>query len=119
LTRDHTLAQALADVGQIDQDDVGTHRLRHVLTKAIGSNCGKIEVEVKHLKLTDGDRLLLCTDGLSDVVEDAMIADVLSRFEDSAGACRALVDLALDRGGKDNVTVTLGRYMLPDEPDVA
>jgi serine/threonine protein phosphatase PrpC len=117
LTRDHTLAQALADVGQIDQEDVGTHRLRHVLTKAIGSNAGRIEVQVKHLTLADGDRLLLCTDGLTDLVEDAKIADVLNRFEDSAGACRSLVDLALERGGKDNVTVALGRYSLPDDPD--
>jgi serine/threonine protein phosphatase PrpC len=115
LTRDHTLAQALADVGQIEPDEVGTHRLRHVLTKAIGSNAGRVDVEVKHMKLVDGDRLLLCSDGLTDLVDDAKIGDILGRFQDSAGACRSLVDLALERGGKDNVTVVLGRYSVPEE----
>jgi PPM family protein phosphatase len=63
--------------------------------------------------LTDGDRLLLCTDGLTEMVDDATIATELGRQTSSAEACRALIDLALDRGGKDNVTVVVADYRIP------
>jgi PPM family protein phosphatase len=116
LTRDHTTAQALADAGWIAPEEVATHRLRHVLTRSLGGRGGNVEVEVQHSQLADGDRLLLCTDGLTEMVPDARIAEVLARTEPSQEACGALVDLALDAGGKDNVTVVLARYSIPDPP---
>jgi protein phosphatase len=114
LTRDHTMAQALADAGWIGPEEVARHRLRHVLTRVLGRGDGHIEVEIQHMKLADGDRLLLCTDGLSDMVSDEQIAAVLARTEGSEDACRALVDLALAAGGRDNVTVVLANYAMPD-----
>jgi PPM family protein phosphatase len=114
LTRDHTLAQALADHGRIPARDVASHRYRHVLTQAIGIRGAGGEPDVRRLQLTDGDRLLLCTDGLTEMVDDATIAAVLGRPNSSAEACRALIDLALDRGGKDNVTVVVADYRLPE-----
>jgi protein phosphatase len=113
-TRDQTLAQALADMGQIAQEEVPTHRLRHVLTQVIGGQRGHVQAEIQHLQLADGDRLLLCTDGLTEMVDEAAITDVLRRVESSAEACRVLVDLALERGGKDNVTLVLARYTIPE-----
>jgi len=67
------------------------------------------------MRLEQGDRLLLCSDGLTDMVTDAQIARVLTRIQRSDQACRALVDLALEAGGKDNVTVVSARYSFPEE----
>jgi protein phosphatase len=112
LTRDHTWAQGLADAGVIRPEEAATHHLRHVLTNALGARMDKISVEARRLQLQDGDQVLLCTDGLTDMVSDAAVAEVLGRQLPAAAACRALVDLALQAGGKDNVTVVLGRYRL-------
>jgi serine/threonine protein phosphatase PrpC len=115
LTCDHTIAQSLADVGAIRPEEVATHPLRHVLTNVLGGKGERVRVECRELKLVDGDLLLLCTDGLTDLVPDAAILEVLRRGKTAADTCRALVDLALDSGGKDNVTVILGRYHIPHE----
>jgi protein phosphatase len=115
LTCDHTMAQCLADVGAILPEEIATHPLRHILTNALGGKGGKLRVECHELRLEDGDQILLCTDGLTDLVPDAAIREVLQRNTMAADACRAMVDLALKAGGKDNVTVALGRYHIPQE----
>ena len=116
LTRDHTLAQEMADHGQISARDVASHRYRHVLTHAIGIREAGSEPEIRRLRLADGDRLLLCTDGLTDMVDDATIAAEMRRQVSSGEACQSLIDLALDRGGKDNVTVVVAGYRIPPGP---
>jgi protein phosphatase len=113
ITHDDTMAQALADAGAIDPEEVSTHRLRHVLTQAIGAHGGSLRIHVQYRELQDGDRFLLCTDGLSDLVDDATIAGVLAAQATSEAACRALIDLALERGGVDNVTVIIAGYRMP------
>lgn len=114
LTRDQTQAQLMADIGIIQQNEVAHHRLRHVLTSALGGGEKEIRAEIQRLKLADGDRLLLCTDGLTDMVDDKAIGECLAREDRSQEACRLLVDCALENGGKDNVTVVLARYSIPD-----
>jgi protein phosphatase len=114
LTVDQTHAQMLANEGLIRQQDVGRHRLRHVLTSALGCSQSHVPVEIERSTLVDGDRLLLCSDGLTDMVEDDEIAAILERERRSEEACRLLVDRALANGGKDNVTVVLARYSIPD-----
>ena len=113
LTRDHTQAQRLADAGVLTREEVATSRLRHVLTQALGMEDPALEVEMAQLQLLPGDRLLLCTDGLNDMVDDATIASVLSRRQPPAVTCKSLVDLALERGGRDNVTVIVADYAAP------
>ncbi len=110
LTRDHTMAQFLADTGAIRPEEIARHPMRHVLTAAIGTQGGKAEVELERVRLADGDQILLCSDGLTDMVSDAAIAETLRQSDSAAGACEALVNQALEGGGKDNVTVALGRY---------
>lgn len=102
-TRDQTLAQDMIDAGA-DPEEV--RRFRHLLTNSLGGHEQHIGAEVIHGQLEHGDRLLLCTDGLSDMVDDADIATVLANAEPQA-ACDQLVQLALDNGGKDNVTVAV------------
>lgn len=113
LTHDHTAAQALADIGAISPEDVSTHRLRHTLTSCLGGEAGKVEMEIRHVRLMDGDRLLLCSDGLTDMVTEPEIAEALRATLESAQTCQTLVDLALQKGGKDNVTVVMARYSIP------
>ena len=78
-----------------------------------------MKADVDHYILDDGDRVLLCTDGLNDMVEDEEIAAILDRHPAPADACDALIALALERGGKDNVTVVVARYQLEDEQSPA
>jgi serine/threonine protein phosphatase PrpC len=113
LTRDHTVAQALAAAGYLELDQVESHRQRHVLTRVVGSSGGDVEVDVEHLHLMDGDRVLLCTDGLTDMVPDETIAAILNATWASADACQALLERALAAGGADNVTMALARYTVP------
>ena len=110
VTRDHTLAQEYADLGMISQEEVATHRLHHVLTRAVGSHDQTPEADFHHLRLSPGDRLLLCSDGLTDMADEAQITAVLERHARSESACRALVDLALAGGGRDNVTVIVAAF---------
>jgi len=114
LTSDQTVAQVLADAGVIRPEDVSTHHARRVLTGAITAGGERAEVELHHVRLADGDQLLLCSDGLTEMVTDSTIATVLRRRGAAADACRALVALALEAGGLDNVTVTLARYRIEE-----
>jgi serine/threonine protein phosphatase PrpC len=84
-----------------------------VLTNCLGGPEG-VKADVDHYLLDDGDIVLLCTDGLNDMVKDEEVADLLDRHPSPPDACDALVALALERGGKDNVTVVVARYSLDD-----
>lgn len=113
LTHDHTFAQSLADQGIIAQREVALHRLRNVLTRVLGNTEQFVEPDLLNFTLQDGDTLLLCTDGLTDMVDEELIQASLDRDEDSKMICRRLVDQALEAGGKDNVTVAVARYQFP------
>jgi protein phosphatase len=114
LTRDHTVAQALADAGHIKQEDVRKHPKRNTLTNYLGGHKGKIKADVRWLRLEHGDRLLLCSDGLSDMVGDPEIARSLAAHHDPGTAAIDLQQLALENGGKDNITVVVAAYSFPD-----
>jgi len=111
LTTDHTLAQALIDAGVANRDDPASRSMRHVLTAAVGSLGEQIDPQVQRFELSGGDRLLLCTDGLTEMVDDETIAQVLDEAKSAQGACQDLVDLALAGGGTDNVTVVLAHFI--------
>lgn len=119
LTTDHTVGQALVDAGLVAPGSVEAKRRKHVLTNVLGGPVAGITVDVQRRTLADGDCLLVCTDGLSDFVEDSEIAEVLSRQDHPTATCKALLELALSRGGKDNVTIVVGRYTItPGDDDL-
>ena len=105
ITRDHTMAQEFEDAGMVPPGESLDPRLRNVLTRAVGGPDVDIEGDIHHRQLAPGDRIMMCSDGLTGMATDAEIADILAVARTSEGACRALVDLALERGGRDNVTV--------------
>ena len=113
LTHDQTMAQSLADAGAIAQKDVEHHPSRHVLTSAIATRGAFAQVELKHFRIEDGDRLLLCSDGLTEMISEDTLAQVLREGEPATKTCQRLVDLALEAGGKDNVTVIVAGYRIP------
>jgi len=113
LTKDHTLAQALIDAGITTRDQPDQHRTRHVLTAALGSLGKPTDPQVQRIDLMNGDQVLLCTDGLTEMVKEDVICSALLEADTSASACQTLVDLALAGGGTDNVTVVLARYEFP------
>ena len=116
LTRDQTLVQTLVDLGELTPEGASSHPLRHVLTHALGLHQGRVSVEAQRCKLRDGDYLLVCTDGLTEMVRNEQISQLLLRGLPAKDDCQSLVDLALQNGGKDNVTVALARYSLPAKP---
>lgn len=112
LTRDQTMVQLLLERGAIEPEDVARHPMRHLLSGVLGTKGKPIDVELRFLALEDGDQVLLCSDGLTEMVKDAAIADALAGAPSAEIASRRLVDLANQNGGKDNVTVVVSRYQI-------
>jgi protein phosphatase len=110
ITKDHTFAATLAENGVLSDEDVARHPLRHVLTQAIGSPHGSVDVELHVVRLEEGDRLLLCSDGLTHGVPEPAIERAMNDHPEPAEACAELERLALEAGGEDNITVVIGRY---------
>jgi PPM family protein phosphatase len=103
ITHDHTLVQSLVDEGRISADDVSTHPQRSLLLRALdGRSAAEPDLSV-HESLAD-DRYLLCSDGLSGVVSDETLREVLATITDPDSATRELIELAIAGGGPDNIT---------------
>ena len=102
--------QELVERGVVKPEEVGTHRLRHVITNVIGGTESGVKPQVIRRPLLAGDVVLLCSDGLTDMVPDEQIAAVLRAEADPQRACDRLVADAYAAGGRDNVTVVIARY---------
>ena len=107
LTTDQTMAQAMVDSGAMTRDSAEASPLRHVLVSALGSS--QVDPQVSVHGLERMDVMLLCTDGLTKHVSDDEIRDYMLRAASSESICQSLIDLALERGGQDNVTVVMGK----------
>jgi protein phosphatase len=110
LTRDHTLVGELVEKGLIQPEDAGAHPYRHVITNVVGGPKAGLHAEVHRMTLQAGDMIVTCTDGLTGMVPDAQIATVLQGAATPRAASEELVRLALEQGGRDNVTVIVARY---------
>ena len=106
VTEDHTLVARMVREGRLSEEEAHRHPQRSVITRALGVD-DEVDVDVSTVNLEDGDRVLLCSDGLSSMVPDKAIAEVLAAEADPQSAADRLVDLALDAGGEDNVTVVV------------
>jgi PPM family protein phosphatase len=106
LTKDHTVVQRLVDEGRLTQIEAGMHPQRSILTNALGVD-EEIRVDEDTVEVRPGDRLLLCSDGLTGMIDDGRIIEILDAHEDPQDACDALVDAANEAGGQDNVTAVI------------
>lgn len=110
LTRDHSYVSRLVESGIVRSEDAESHPQRHILTAALGSGREVDPDFPEHpIALEDGDQFVLCTDGLWSLVTEQEIAGVI-RANSPARSCSVLVNVALDRGGPDNITVLVLRY---------
>jgi len=106
LTSDHSYVQMLVDSGAINPAEAANHPNRHVITRCIGGSTNpRLEIDRVSSPWTPGQRLLLCSDGLSAEVEPQQIARILSENDNNRRAADLLIASALDAGGKDNITV--------------
>ena len=105
LTHDHTYVQTLVDAGRLTEDQATTHPRRSLLMRAI-DGMNPVEPDASLIDVREGDRILLCSDGLSGVMSTADLTDCLNT-RDLPGCVSGLVDLALERGAPDNVTVVV------------
>ena len=103
LTADHSLVEEMVRSGEITPDEAAVHPHRHILTRALGIE-SSVDVDAWRFEPIDGDRVLLCSDGLTNEVSEEEIAYILAEAGDPAAAAEELVRLAVDHGGNDNVT---------------
>jgi PPM family protein phosphatase len=109
LTTDHTVVGELVRRGRLTPAQAAIHPERSILTRAVGLD-PSVPVDLPDpLELQAGDQVLLCSDGLTEAVDDDEIADLLAATTDGTAACRALIDAANAAGGPDNITVVLLR----------
>jgi protein phosphatase len=106
VTRDHSWVAEQVANGILTPSEARVHPFRNVITQALG-NGGDLEVEVQELELGKSDRLLLCSDGLSGMVGDAQIWDIVNQSPDLQTAVEALISVARNNGGEDNITAVL------------
>jgi protein phosphatase len=84
--------------------------VRHILINALGGSAKHVDVDVDLLRVEDGDRLLLCSDGLTDCVTDDTLTTTLGSALPSSEVCQRLLQLALDGGGRDNITAIVATF---------
>ncbi|MEX0833398.1 MAG: Stp1/IreP family PP2C-type Ser/Thr phosphatase [Actinomycetota bacterium] len=106
LTEDHTMVQEMVNEGSLTREAARNHPQRSVLTRALGIG-DDIELDDLEVGVRPGDRILLCTDGLTATVPDARVAELLSDNKDPQAAAEKLVEAANDAGGVDNTTVVV------------
>jgi serine/threonine protein phosphatase PrpC len=110
MTEDHTLVAELVRQGTVREQDVAAHPLRHVITNVVGGPEAGVSVEARAFDVQAGDRLVLCSDGLSETMTHEQLADVLAAEVEPEGASRKLLALALEAGGRDNITGVVVRF---------
>ena len=106
ITKDHPLVEEMVRMGEISRDDARNHPDKNIITRALGAG-RDVDVDFFDVRLTPGDILLLCSDGLSNMVPDEDIRQVILTSETLEEAGRRLVSMANDNGGRDNIAVVL------------
>jgi PPM family protein phosphatase len=107
ITEDHSLVAELVRSGDLTRDQAAEHPQKNLITRALGAD-EEVDVDTAILPIEAGDRILLCSDGLSDMVSEAGISEILAgSLDDPERAARGLLSAALDAGGNDNITVVV------------
>jgi protein phosphatase len=109
LTRDQSLTQRLVDAGELTEEEAEQSERRNIILQALGPD-PRVKVDLSRQTLSRGDTLIICSDGLSGVVKREELPSMVAEYPDLPSLCSALIDLANERGGPDNVTVVAVRF---------
>jgi serine/threonine protein phosphatase PrpC len=110
ITRDHTQVEELVEQGFLLREDADNHPSSNVVTRAVGA-MDYLFVEFGNQTIEEGDTYLLCSDGLTKEMQNGEIEQVLSQAGSAEEACRQLLDITLERGSRDNVTIIVIRAL--------
>ncbi len=116
VTADHSLAEERMRHGEMTEEEAAVHPQRHILTRALGVS-SDVQADMWELELRSGDRVLLCSDGLTNEVSTEEMAEILREVDDPDEAARRLVDAANEHGGADNITVVIVDVQVGDDGD--
>lgn len=106
ITKDHSLVEEMVRMGEMDKETARTHPDKHIITRAVGAG-PDLTVDFFEVRLTEEDEILMCTDGLTNMVEDIDIRGIMRSQRDVAEQVEHLVQTANDNGGRDNITVVV------------
>ena len=106
ITRDHSYVQEMVLRGEVAPEDARTHEKKNVITRAVGAD-KKIDIDFFEVELGDKDTVLLCTDGLTNMVTDDKIHQVIMTHVDTEATCKTLIEEANKNGGSDNITAVV------------
>jgi protein phosphatase len=109
LTKDQSLMQRLVDAGELTEDEAEQSERRNIILQALGPD-PRVKVDLTYQSIRRGDTLILCSDGLSGLVKREEFAQLAAKYPDPQALCAALIDLANERGGPDNITVITARF---------
>ncbi len=109
ITSDHSLVERLVQAGQIDREDVYDHPSRNLIYRSLGAGRAEVEVDIFTEQLQPGDALLLCSDGLWEMVRDPQLTNILTEVDDLNETVNLLIQRANENGGEDNITAVLVR----------
>ena len=107
LTKDHSLVYRLVEAKQIEPDDIYSHPQRNLIYRSLGAGHKSVDPDVFHISLRSGDSLLLCSDGLWEMVRNQDLLKILKENTEAQKICDTLIDLANANGGEDNITAVL------------
>ena len=106
ITRDHSLVEEMVLAGQLSKSEARTHARKNVITRAIGGE-EQVEPEMFSIDLKENSKILMCSDGLTNMLEDAEILSIVRNNANIEDAARLLIDRANENGGKDNISVII------------
>jgi protein phosphatase len=110
LTSDHTLVEELVRRGGLSAEEAATHPWRHMIINVVGGDSAELKVELHRLQLEAGDTVMVCSDGLTNMIAEGEICDTLVQVPGPEQACGRLVARANEMGGQDNITVIVACY---------
>jgi protein phosphatase len=123
VTRDQSLVNQLIEAGQLTEEEAETFEHNNIILQALGTS-DSVQVDLTFVELKRGDTLLVCSDGLSGMVRNEEIREVLRAVDDPHEACKVLIDRANQAGGHDNVTVVISKFLgeglaVPTQDEIA
>lgn len=119
LSKDHSFVQELVDRGELAPEYASDHPLSNVITRCLGNTEKRAEPDVRVYELYDGDTIMLCSDGLSGLCQDELIANTIDEFSENPMECKnELISAALSNGGHDNVTVAVCKIHMDSDEEL-